>query len=97
MLGPEYCGAKAGGSETAIEISLFRCSWNSRVAVTASLASRFFRITLEDITTMVAMAAMSRAATASVEMTSTRVKPRWWARRVGETDRREIIGRSGTR
>jgi hypothetical protein len=69
------------GVATAIEISLFKCSWNKRVAVTASSASMFLRMTLDDITTIVAMAAIRSMATASEAITSTSVKPRRATRR----------------
>ncbi len=56
-------------------ISLFRCSWNRRVAVTASPASTFLRMTFADITAIVAMAPSTNTATDSDTRISTSVKP----------------------
>ncbi len=81
-----------------MEISWLRCSWKRRVAVTASSAIRFFRMTLEDVTMIVAMAAISSPATASDAITSTKVKPR--LRRVTETGgakRGSLMERCGRR
>jgi len=75
-LPPVYCGATEAGVATAIVISRLKCSWNSRVAVTASPASTFFRMTLADITAISATDNSSMHATVSVTRTSTRVKPR---------------------
>jgi len=97
-LGSEYIGASAAGLETAMEISWLRCSWKRRVAVTASSAMRFFRMTFEDITTIVAMAASSSPATASDASTSTKVKPR--CRRANGAERTtwgSLMERSGRR
>lgn len=73
---PVYCGERAAGLLTAIVISRFRCSWNRRVAVTASPARTFLRMTFADITAMSATDRSNRHATASVARISTSVKPR---------------------
>jgi hypothetical protein len=80
-----------------MEISLFRCSWNRRVAVTASSASMFLRMTLDDITTIVKIDAMSSRPTAMDARISTRVKARRGELRRREAGRKSVIGRTGTR
>jgi len=55
----------------------------------------FLRMTLEDITTMVTIAANRSTPTASEAMTSTKVKPRWGATLREEREVMGIIGRNG--
>jgi len=83
-LPPVYCGDTDAGVATAIVISLLKCSWNNRVAVTASPASTFFRMTFADITAISATDKSSMHATVSVTSTSTRVNPR--RRRIRNAD-----------
>jgi hypothetical protein len=83
-------------SATATDISLMRVSWKRRVWVAAVSACLPFSMILADITTMVAMAAMTRHETASEARISTSVNARFLRRRpFGEASGTTgIIGRS---